>query len=226
MTRQTQEAGSFQEEFRSSMRRKPPPFTTARVFKNEQVYTEGDRAEAVYFIESGHIKLHTLSPEGKECLLSIHAEADTFGESCLAASTPRRETATAMHDTTLKVIPSAAFFNYLGDNDLFKSFVLYLAARIAEQQRTITHLITVNSEHRLGETLLELARKLGRQDPQSKRIEQRITHEELSQMVGTTRPRVTAFMLKFRGLGLVTVSPERLLIVDERKLADYLAEMA
>jgi CRP-like cAMP-binding protein len=86
----------------------------------------------------------------------------------------------------------------------------------------ITNLITVDSEHRLGETLLLLAHKLGQPDPLSTRIEQKITHEELSEMVGTTRPRITSFMQKFRRLGLVEMSREHFLIIKDQKLSDYL----
>ena len=217
------EAGSFKERLRSSLESKSPPFTTVKVCKHENVYTLGDRAETVYFIESGQIKLLTLSPEGKGCLTGIHTQGDTFGELCLAGPPVRRETATAMEDTALRVIPCAAFFLHLGEHSLLEDFVRCLAVRIDEQQRIITHLITVDSEHRLGETLLELARKLGKQDPRSKRIEQRITHEELSQMVGTTRPRVTEFMQKFRRLGLIANGPNHFLIVNEKRLAEYLA---
>ncbi len=102
----------------------------------------------------------------------------------------------------------------------------YLASRVGDQQQIISHLITVDSEHRLGETLLLLARTLGHPDPRGTRIDQKITHEELSEMVGTTRPRITAFMLRFRGLGLIEVSPEHFLVIKETELADYLARVA
>jgi CRP-like cAMP-binding protein len=141
----------------------------------------------------------------------------------LAGSFPRQETATAMEDTTLKRILCTKFFLHLVSNSLVEGFVKYLATRVSDQQKIIADLITVDSEHRLGETLLLLARKLGQPDPRSTRIEQRITHEELSEMVGTTRPRITTFMLKFRSLGLIEISPENFLIVKETKLSNYLA---
>jgi CRP/FNR family transcriptional regulator, cyclic AMP receptor protein len=197
-------------------------FATLHVRKHQHVYTCGDPAGSVYFIESGHIKLRMLSPEGKECLLAILTPGDTFGELCLAASSPRQDTATAMEDTILKRIPCAQFFLHLSTNSLIEGFVQYLATRVGDQQQVIANLITVDSEHRLGKTLLLLANKLGQPDPRSTRIKKRITHEELSEMVGTTRPRITAFMLKFRGLGLIDISPDRSLIVREKQLSEYL----
>lgn len=225
MTTQSASA-DFKKRLHESLLRANSNFPTVHVDKHQNVYVCGDPAGFVYFIHSGQIKLLMLSTEGKECLLAIHTAGDVFGELCLARSDPRPETATAMGDTTLKRIPSAAFLLHLAGNSLVEGFVQYLATRVGEQQQVISHLITVDSEHRLGETLLVLARKLGHPDPRSTRIEQKITHEELSEMVGTTRPRITAFMLKFRGLGLIEMSREQFLIINERRLSDYLAGIA
>ena len=109
---------------------------------------------------------------------------------------------------------------------LLEGFVQYLAVRIADQQDIIANLVTVDSEQRLGQTLLHLARTLGKQDPRSIRIEQRITHEELSAMVGTTRPRISMFMQRFRNLGLIETNENHFLIIKEKKLTDYLAHIA
>ncbi len=102
----------------------------------------------------------------------------------------------------------------------------YLIVRIADQQQVIANLVTVDSEQRLGKTLLRLARTLGKQDPWSIRIELKISHEELSEMVGTTRPRVSMFMQRFRNMGLIETSKERFLIIKEKKLTAYLAQIA
>ncbi|HSS20242.1 MAG TPA: Crp/Fnr family transcriptional regulator [Pyrinomonadaceae bacterium] len=215
---------SFKRLLNESLLGESHDLVTVRVGKNQPVYLCSDPAQNVYFIELGQVKLSMVSPEGKECLLAIHTAGDTFGESCLGGSAARQETATAMEDTTLKRIPCAVFFSHLKSHSLVEGFAQYLTVRVAEQQRMIANLITVDSEHRLGETLLQLARKLGLPDPRSTRIEQKITHEELSAMVGTTRPRITGFMLKFRGLGLIEISREHFLIIKEKKLSEYLAQ--
>ena len=98
----------------------------------------------------------------------------------------------------------------------------YLAVRIADQQQVIANLVTVDSEQRLGKTLLQLARTLGKKDPRSTRIELKISHEELSEMVGTTRPRISLFMQRFRNLGLIETNLDRFLVINENKLTDYL----
>ena len=102
----------------------------------------------------------------------------------------------------------------------------YLAVRIADQQQVIANLVTVDSEQRLGKTLLQLARTMGKKDPHSIRIELKITHEELSEMVGTTRPRISLFMQRFHNLGLIETNKDRFFIIKEKKLTDYLEQIA
>lgn len=222
---QTQ-TNNFAKRFRESLQYATFKFPAIRVPKNQHVYINGDQADSVYFIQSGQIKLLMVSPEGKECLLTIHTVDDTFGELSLVGPGVRQDTATAMQDAVLLRIPCAAFLAHLNKNSLVECFLQYLTTRMGDQQRIIANLVTVNSAHRLGGTLLLLAQKLGQPDPRSTRIEQRITHEELSEMVGTTRPRITQFMLHFRALGLIEITPERFLIVKERKLSDYLNQLA
>jgi CRP-like cAMP-binding protein len=167
-----------------------------------------------------------LSPGGKECLLAIHAAGDIFGELCLSGLGARLETAIAMEETVIKQIPCSKFFARLGRDALFEGFVQYLAVRIADQQQVIANLVTVDSEQRLGQTLLQLARTMGKKDPRSIRIELKITHEELSEMVGTTRPRISVFMQRFRNLGLIETNADHFLIIKEKKLVAYLAQIA
>ena len=193
-----------------------------KIAKHEHAYTCGDQDGMVYFITSGQIKLLMLSPDGKECILAIHTVGDIFGELCLSGFGQRLETAVAMSETELKQIPSARFFERLQRDSLYTGFVKYLAVRIADQQEVISNLVTVDSEQRLGKTLLQLARKLGKKDPRSIRIEHKISHEELSEMVGTTRPRISKFMENFRSLGLIERSAEHFLIIKETKLTEYL----
>ena len=114
----------------------------------------------------------------------------------------------------------------LSRDSLFEGFVRYLAVRIADQQQVIANLVTVDSEQRLGQTLLQLARTMGKKDPRSIRIELKISHEDLSEMVGATRPRVSLFMQRFHYLGLIETNRDRFLIIKERKLTDYLAQIA
>ena len=226
MIQESRKTRDFKIRLSESLTRERRAFPSVQLAKHQTIYACADHAQTVYFIESGQVKLLMLSPEGKECLLAIHTAGDTFGEMCLTGVATRQETAITMEDTRIQELSSASFIEHLNRNSLLEGFVHYLADRVAEQQRIIANLITVDSKHRLGETLLLLARKLGRPDPRSTLIEQKITHEELSEMVGTTRPRITRFMLQFRSLGLIEITPEHFLLVKEQKLTDYLARAA
>jgi hypothetical protein len=86
--------------------------------------------------------------------------------------------------------------------------------------------VTVDSEQRLGKTLLQLGRTLGKRDPHGFCTETKISHEELSEMVGTTRPRISLFMQRFRNLELMETNLDRFLVINEKKLTDYLARIA
>lgn len=226
MIQQTPQADLFKQRLRDSLQRETLNTRAVKIVRHSNVYNCGDQDEMIYFIESGQIKLLMLSSEGKECLLAIHAAGDIFGELCLSRLGPRLETATAMKQTILKQIPSSQFFARLRRDSLFEGFVQYLAVRIADQQQVIANLVTVDSEQRLGKTLLQLARTMGKTDPNSIRIELRISHEELSEMVGTTRPRISMFMQRFRNLGLIEMSTEHFLIIKENKLTAYLTQIA
>jgi len=223
---QTPQADQFKQQLRDSLLRETLNSRAVKIARHTNVYTCGDQDEMVYFIESGQIKLLMLSSEGKECLLTIHSAGDVFGELCLSGLGARLETATAMKQTMLKQIPCSQFLGRLSHDSLFEGFVRYLAVRIADQQQVIANLVTVDSEQRLGKTLLQLARTLGKKDPRSIRIELKISHEELSEMVGTTRPRISLFMQRFQNLGLIERNAEHFLIIKEKKLTDYLAQIA
>ena len=226
MIQETPQSDRFKLQMRDSLQRETLNSRAITVAKDDHVYSCGDNDELVYFIESGQVKLLMLSPDGRECLLAIHTAGDMFGELCLSGLGARLETATAMEETNLKQIPCSKFFARLGRDSLFPGFVQYLAVRIADQQQVIANLVTVDSEQRLGKTLLSLARTLGKKDPRSIRIELKISHEELSEMVGTTRPRISVFMQRFRNLGLIETNANHFLVIKEKKLTAYLAQIA
>jgi CRP-like cAMP-binding protein len=226
MIQQTPQADLFKKQLGESLLRETMNSRAVKIARHENIYTCGDQDEMVYFVESGQVKLVMDSSEGKECILAIHSAGDIFGELCLSGVAGRLETAVAMKPTTVKRIPSSKFFARLGRDSLFEGFVRYLAVRVADQQQVIANLVTVDSEQRLGQTLLQLGRTMGKKDPRSIRIELKITHEELSEMVGTTRPRISMFMQRFKNLGLIEMNKEHYLIIKENKLTDYLAKIA
>jgi len=226
MIQQTPEVDKFKLCLRDSLQRETQNSHAIKIARHTNVYTCGDQDDYIYFVESGQIKLLILSSKGKECILAIHTAGDIFGELCLSGLGARLETATAMKQTLLKQIPSSNFFARLSSDSLLEGFVRYLAVRVADQQQVIANLVTVDSEQRLGQTLLQLAKTMGKKDPRSIRIELKISHEELSEMVGTTRPRISVFMQRFHNLGLIETNRDRFLVIKENKLTAYLAQIA
>jgi CRP/FNR family transcriptional regulator, cyclic AMP receptor protein len=226
MIQQTPQAELIRRQLRDSLQDKTRDSRILKVAKHANVYTCGEVATcSIYVIESGQVKLLTVSPEGKECIVAIHAAGDVFGELCLTGTGERLETATAMEETELRVVPCRQFFNLLRSDSLLEEFVRYLSVRIADQQEVITQLATADGEHRLGTTLLELARKLGKKERHGLTIEHKVSQEELSHMVGTTRPRVSEFMQRFRELGLIETRAQHCLVVRDKELSDYLTQL-
>jgi len=225
MIQQTSQTDQFKEQMQGSLLNETKNSSAIKVGKHNHVYTVGDKRETVYFIEKGQIKLVMTSSGGKECMLAIHGPGDVFGELCLSGLGARLETATAMEDSSLKEIPSDNFLRRLAKDSLLEDFVKYLTVRVADQQQVIANLVTVDSEQRLGTALLQIARKFGKKDPRSIRIELKISHAELSEMIGTTRPRISVFMQRFRNLDLIEYNTEHHLIIKEKKLTAYLASI-
>jgi CRP-like cAMP-binding protein len=209
---------SFEECLRSVLAVEPGAITR-RIAKRRNIYAVGSREERIYFIAAGQVKLIMQSPAGRECLLAIHTAGDFFGENCLSG-TPRSETAVAMSDSVLREVTGPRFLALMVEKGLLPAFVRYLALRLAEQQQLITNLATLDCEYRLAAALLRLFRKFGATE--SRALTQKISHQELAQMVGTTRPRVSELMQRFRGRGLVDLTPDSRILVRERRLQQYL----
>ncbi|HEX6967246.1 MAG TPA: Crp/Fnr family transcriptional regulator [Micromonosporaceae bacterium] len=195
--------------------------STLRLGRRDVAYSCLDDDRSVYLVEHGQIKAVAPARNGKECLFAIYTAGDVFGEQCLIGGA-RMETAIAMAPTVLKRLSSTRLLAALGDAGLRAEFVRFLTYRLAEQQRFITELITADGEYRLAAILLYLARKLGKRDGHLLRIEGRITQEELSGMVGTTRSRVGYFLKRFCQAGLIARSGNCFLIVNEPRLYNFL----
>ena len=220
------ESNRFEVQIRELFRKESFHSRTIRTSKHDRIYTCGDRDEMIYFIESGQVKLTLLSPEGKECLLAIHTAGDIFGELCICGQSIRPDTASTMQEAMIRKMPYRSFLSLLRRESLLEGLVEYLAARISEQQQIIRTLITTSSEPRLAITLLRLGRRLGKSDLCTTCITQKISHEELAGMVGTTRPRIGIFLKKFREMGMVELNQNRCLVIKEKEIKSYLEKLA
>lgn len=193
-----------------------------RVDAQHAIYSSGDDDDAMYLIESGQVKLSMSSAEGKDCLLAIYTADEVFGESCFDGTARRFESATAMQPTVVRRAPRRDFMIEAERASAIDSLLRHLASRLGDRQTAVFDLVTTASEKRLAKVLLSFAEKLGSSDGPFLRLDPRISHEELSQIVGTTRPRITAFMQRFRQLGLIETRG-RAIQVHRQRVRDFLA---
>ena len=193
-----------------------------RVNATESIYASGDEDESMYLIESGQVKVSMASAGGKDCLIAIYAKGEVFGESCFTAGPKRFETATAMQPTVARRVSRRDFVAAVERLRATDALLQHIATRLADRQWAVFDLVTMPSERRLAKVLLEMAEKLGTRETVYLRVNPKISHEELSQMVGTTRPRITAFMQRFRKLGLIETT-SRSISVHRARTTEFLA---
>ncbi|MBV8520213.1 MAG: Crp/Fnr family transcriptional regulator [Acidobacteria bacterium] len=192
-----------------------------RADAQQAIYATGDEDDAMYLIESGQVKLSMSSASGKDCVLAIYAAGDVFGESCFLDSGRRNETASAMQRTFVRKVLRRDYLVEVEKASAMEMLLRHLALRLAERQVAVFDLVTMDAEKRLAKVLLGIAEKLGSIDGDYARVDLRISQEELSQIVGTTRPRITVFMQRFRKRGIV-VTAGRSIAVHRRKALQLL----
>lgn len=199
------------------------PFAHMRIEAQERIYAPGDQDDAMYVIESGQVKLVMSSAGGNDCLLAVYAAGEVFGETCLDGSARRVEGASAMAPTIVRRVSRRDVMAGVERASVATPLLRHFARRLIERQTAVFDFVTMDAAPRLAKALLQIAEKLGEADGEYLRIEQRISHEELSQIVGTTRPRITAFMQQFRREGLVDAAGSRVIRVHRQRVLDYLA---
>jgi CRP-like cAMP-binding protein len=170
--------------------------------KAELVYSQGDAAKNVMYLQEGGVKLSVVNEVGKEAVVAILGPGDFFGEGCLAGQTVRMGTATAVMPSTVLVIEKSEMFKVLHEqHDLSDRFISFMLARNIRIEEDLVDQLFNSSEKRLARTLLLLAR-YGKED-QPHGLLPKVSQETLAEMIGTTRSRVNFFMNKFRKLGFI-----------------------
>jgi CRP/FNR family cyclic AMP-dependent transcriptional regulator len=170
--------------------------------KKETIFSQGDPAEDVLYIQKGGVRLSVVNEAGKEAVVAVLGPGDFFGEGCLAGQPIRVGTATAIAATTALAIEKQEMIRVLHDEHAFSDrFITYMLSRNIRIEEDLVNQLFNSSEKRLARTLLLLARYGTQDKPQ--RVLPKIPQETLAEMVGTTRSRVNFFMNKFRKLGFI-----------------------
>ena len=176
--------------------------TTLSIGKKKVIFSQGDAADAVFYIQEGKVKLTTISHQGKEAVVALLASGDFFGEACLASQTIRLATATALVASTIVRIEKTAMIRVLHDAPAFAElFLAYVLSRNMRIEADLVDQLFNSSEKRLARVLLLLAH-IGKERKPEPALA-KISQETLAEMIGTTRPRVSFFMNKFRKLGFI-----------------------
>ncbi|MGD0790478.1 MAG: Crp/Fnr family transcriptional regulator [Terriglobales bacterium] len=170
--------------------------------QKQTIFTQGDAADAVFYIQKGKVRLTVVSESGKEATLGILSEGEFFGEGSLAGQPLRMGSATAMTDCELLRIDKKEMMLALHREHTFSDlFVAYLLARNIRYEEDLVDQLFNSSEKRLARILLLLAH-FGK-DGVPETVIPKVSQETLAEMVGTTRSRVSFFMNRFRKLGFV-----------------------
>jgi CRP/FNR family cyclic AMP-dependent transcriptional regulator len=170
--------------------------------KNQKIFSQGDVADAVFFIQRGKVKITVLSEHGKEAVVGILAPGQFFGEACLDGAELRTATSHAMEECLITSIAKAAMVATLAKQPKFSEFFMsYLLSRNSRIEDDLIDQLFNSSERRLARLLLLLANFGGEGGPEPIAIT--LSQETLAEMIGTTRSRVSFFMNKFRKKGFI-----------------------
>jgi CRP/FNR family transcriptional regulator, cyclic AMP receptor protein len=170
--------------------------------KTQTVFAQGDSADAVFYLQTGKVKLTVVSKTGKEATIGILGEGSFFGEGALAGQALRMGSASAMTDCAILRIDKKAMMEALHrESSLSDVFVAYLLARNIRYEEDLVDQLFNSSEKRLARILLLLARFGKEGTPET--VVPKISQEMLAEMIGTTRSRVSFFMNRFRKLGFI-----------------------
>jgi CRP/FNR family transcriptional regulator, cyclic AMP receptor protein len=176
---------------------------TTREYRNKQVvFTQGDPADAVFFIRSGKVKLTVVSTRGREAVVGVLERGSFFGEGCLAGQPLRMSTASAIQASNVVRVDKSTMVRVLHQEPEFAElFTAYLLSRNVRIEEDLVDQLFNSSEKRLARILLLLAH-FGK-EPRPEIVLPKVSQETLAAMVGTTRSRVSHFMNRFRKMGFI-----------------------
>jgi CRP-like cAMP-binding protein len=170
--------------------------------KDEVIFSQGEVADAVFYIQQGRVKVTVISEQGKEAVVALLEADNFFGEGCLAGQSQRLSTAATMADCVIVRLEKAAIVRVIHEEPAFSEmFIAHLLGRSIRVEADLVDQLFNSSEKRLARLLLLLANfgKEGKPEP----IIAKMSQETLADMIGTTRSRVSYFMNKFRKLGFI-----------------------
>ena len=167
------------------------------------IFSQGDHADQVFYVQAGSVKLSVVSKSGREAVVAMLGPGNFFGEACLAGQSIRIGSATAASQSRIVMVAKLEMQRLLHDEHAMSDrFIAHMLSRNSRIEEDLIDQLFNSSEKRLARTLLLLAR-YGKQDIKPTRLVPRLSQETLAEMVGTTRSRVNFFLKKFKTLGFI-----------------------
>jgi len=181
--------------------------TVATYRKGQVIFAQSDRADSIFYVQKGKIKLTVVSNNGKEAVVALLGAGDFLGEGCLAGRVVRMSTASALSECSIMRLEKATIVRVLHDQPAFSElFLKHLLTRNIRIEEDLVDQLFNSSEKRLARVLLLLANFGKEGKPET--VIPKISQETLAEIVGTTRSRVSFFMNRFRKLGFIKYNGE------------------
>lgn len=194
--------------------------TERKYRKGATIFSKGDPSNALFIVKSGKVRILSLSDKGTETIVHILKEGAIFGE-LLLSEEQRAFTAVAGTDALVTVLPKGSLVELLtAIPTVSKNFVQLLSKRLAKVELEYGDFGHTWSYTRLKNVLLRLCEEHGKETPKGTLIPLRLTHEDLANLIGTTRETVTTQMIRFRRMGLVK-RQDRFIVVNKPRLEEF-----
>jgi CRP/FNR family cyclic AMP-dependent transcriptional regulator len=192
-----------------------------REFRRRQiVYLPGDPGEHVFFLQGGRVKCSKVSRDGKELTLDYHGPGAFFGELCLFAGAPREEMAEAMKNAIVAQLPREELRDLIfANSELAFRFAEVLAQRRRSAETKLEHFVFRDVHAKLAALLLELGREYGQETEEGVKVDLKITHQEMANLIGSTRETISLALASFRKRNLVNLQGRTVVLVDREGLA-------
>jgi CRP/FNR family cyclic AMP-dependent transcriptional regulator len=186
--------------------------------KNQIIFLEEETGSYMYLVLSGKVKVSKAGAGGKETILAIHRAGDFFGEMSLLDGKTAPATVSAMEDAKIISVSGSDFHKYLMPNEkVMLQIINVLCARLRQVWQTQS-MSSSTAEARIRDGILQLARRHGIRDARGTIIDLKITHQELAEMVGTSRETVTRVLARLREEGIIQVDQRRITLLDSKAL--------
>jgi CRP/FNR family transcriptional regulator, cyclic AMP receptor protein len=200
--------------------RKISSLSTEKQFpRGTRIFGEGESADAVYILRRGMVKLSSLSDKGRETILHILKPDEVFGE-LLLSEQQRAFTAVTLEDSLVTIISKESFVELLATvPTVALTFIRLLSKRLASVERGLAEFGHTWSYHRLARVLLQLAENYGKEVPNGTLINVRLTHEDLANLIGTSRETVTTQLNRFTRMGLLKREARRFIVTKSKLTA-------